>query len=276
MRTTDSPAYAFEDRVDEHRRLVEQSILFDPLTARLLDAAGIAPGMRVLDLGTGAGSVALLAAEMVGPTGTVVTVDRDPDALALAAEHAEREGVGNVEFVEGDLGVPELPGGYFDAVVSRLLLMYLPDPAATLHAAALRLRPGGVLCCHEMALHPQLAVPEPPFLARLQATVATTFRRAGAEVQLGLRLHRVMADAGLPAPEMHGETLVACGPEAPVWAWANVARGLLPVMERLGVDGIDEVRSPGLEERMLAELCAHDAVLLSPMMVGAWTRVPRD
>jgi protein-L-isoaspartate O-methyltransferase len=66
MRTTESPAYAFEDRADEHRRLIEQSVLFDPLTERLLRAAGIAPGMRVLDLGTGAGSVALLAARLVG------------------------------------------------------------------------------------------------------------------------------------------------------------------------------------------------------------------
>jgi SAM-dependent methyltransferase len=203
-----------------------------------------------------------------------VSVDRDPDALAFAASYAERENVRNVEFVEGDLGVPELPGGSFDAVVSRLLLMYLPDPAATLHVAALRLRPGGVLCCHELSMNPHLAMPEPPLLARLQAAVATTFRLAGAEVQLGLRLHRVIADAGLPAPEMHGETLVACGPEAPVWAWGNVARGLLPVMERLGVEGAADVRSPDLDERMLAELCAHDAVLLSPMMVGAWTRVP--
>src|SRR3954466_12015951 len=172
--------------------------------------------MRVLDLGTGAGSVALLAARMVGPTGTVVSVDRDTDALALAAEHAEREGVRNVEFVEGDLGIPELPGGYYDAVVSRLLLMYLPDPAATLHAAALRLRPGGVLCCHELSMNPYLAMPEPPLLARTHATVLTTFRRAGAELHLVLELHRLVADAGLPAPEMHGETLVACGPEAAV------------------------------------------------------------
>jgi SAM-dependent methyltransferase len=230
--------------------------------------------MRVLDLGTGAGSVAQLAARMVGPTGAVVTVDRDTDALSLAAAHAEREGVHNIEFIEGDLGVPELPGGYFDAVVSRLLLMYLPDPAATLHAAALRLRPGGVLCCHELSMNPHLAMPEPPLIARTHATVLTTFRRAGAELQLGLQLHRLIAEAGLPAPEMHGETLVACGPEAPVWAWGNVARGLLPVMDRLGIEGADEIRSPDLDERMLAELCAHDAVLLAPMMVGAWTRVP--
>jgi hypothetical protein len=52
-----------------------------------------------------------------------------------------------------------------------------------------------------------------------------------------------------------------------------VARGLLPLMQRLGVEGADEVRSADLDDRMLAELCAHDAVLITPMMVGAWTRV---
>jgi hypothetical protein len=83
-----------------------------------------------------------------------------------------------------------------------------------------------------------------------------------------------MADAGLPAPELHGETLLACGPEAPTWAYGGVARGLLPLMERLGVAGADEIRAPDLDERMLAELRAHDAVLVAPMLVGAWTRVP--
>jgi SAM-dependent methyltransferase len=273
MNTTHSPAYAFEDRVEEHRRLIEQSVLFDPLTERLLAAAGVQPGMRVLDLGTGAGSVALLAARMVGPSGAVVTVDRDAEALALAADHAAREGVRNIEFVEGDLGVPELPGGYFDAIVSRLVLMYLPAPAATLYAAARQLRPGGVLCCQELSLNPLAAAPEPPLIGRVHAAIRTTFELAGARADLGLELHRLIAEAGLPAPELHGETLLACGPEAPVWAWGGVARGLLPLMQRLGVEGADDVASADLDERMLAELCAHDAVLIAPMMVGARTRV---
>jgi SAM-dependent methyltransferase len=275
MRTKQQTAYVFEDRAEEHRRLLEQSVLFDPFTERLLRAAGLGPGMRVLDLGTGAGSVALLAAEIVGPTGAVVSVDRDTDALAFAAAHADREGVRNVDFVEGDLSVPDLPGGYFDAVVSRLLLMYLPDPAATIHAAALRLRPGGLVCSHEMSFDGRAAAPEGPFMTRMRSATESTFRLAGADLHMGLRLHRVIAGAGLPAPELLAETLIACGPEAPVWAWGNVARGLAPLMERLGVDGVDDALSPTLDQRLLAELCADDAVLLSPLMVGAWTRVPR-
>jgi SAM-dependent methyltransferase len=274
MRTDPQQGYVFEDRIAEHARLVEQGTIFDPLTERLLAAAGVRRGMRVLDLGTGAGNVAQIAARMAGPSGSVVSVDRDPHALVLAAEHAEREGVGNIEFVEGDLAIPELPDGHFDAVVSRFVLMYLPDPAATLHGAALRLRPGGVLCCHEPAFYADAAAPESPLMQRMHSAIRTTFRLAGADPQMGLRLHRTIADAGLPAPELHGETVMGCGPETPVWAWANVARGLAPLMERLGVDGAGEWRSPALDEGLLAELCADDGVLMSPLMVGAWTRVP--
>jgi hypothetical protein len=152
--------------------------------------------------------------------------------------------------------------------------MYLPDPAATLHAAALRLRPGGVLCCHEPALHGAGASPRGPLMARVQTAIVTTFRLAGADPEMGLRLHRTIAEAGLPAPEMQGETLLACGPEAPVWGWGNLLRGMAPVMERLGVDGLAEARSATLDERMLAELDESDGVVMGPLMVGAWTRVP--
>jgi SAM-dependent methyltransferase len=274
VRTEQQQDYVFEDRVAEHTRLVEQATLFDPLTERLLVAAGVGPGMRVLDLGTGAGSVALVTARLVGPAGSVVSVDNDPDALAFAAEHAQREGVANIEFVQGDLAVPDLPAGRFDAVVSRFVLMYLPDPATTLHGAALRLRPGGVLCCHEPALHGTGATPQGPLMERVQRAILSTFRLAGADVEMGLRLHRTIAEAGLPAPEMQGETLLGCGPEAPVWAWGNVLRGMAPLMERLGVDGRDEARSATLDERLAAELDETDGVVMGPLMVGAWTRVP--
>jgi hypothetical protein len=91
---------------------------------------------------------------------------------------------------------------------------------------------------------------------------------------MGLRLHRTIAEAGLPAPEMQGETLLGCGPEAPVWGWGNLLRGMAPVMERLGVEGLEEARSATLDERLLDELGEADGVVMGPLMVGAWTKVP--
>jgi hypothetical protein len=111
-----------------------------------------------------------------------------------------------------------------------------------------------------MSFDGRAAAPEGPFMTRMRSATESTFRLAGADLHMGLRLHRVIAGAGLPAPELLAETLIACGPEAPVWAWGNVARGLAPLMERLGVDGVDDALSPTLDQRLLAEL---------------WTRVPR-
>jgi predicted RNA methylase len=76
--------YPITDRATEDERLVAQSRLFDPITLRLLVEAGLAPGMRVLDLGSGAGNVARLVAELVGPDGAVVGVEQDPAAVELA------------------------------------------------------------------------------------------------------------------------------------------------------------------------------------------------
>jgi ubiquinone/menaquinone biosynthesis C-methylase UbiE len=95
--------YIFEDRAAEQRRLDAQAQLFDPLTERLFRAAGLAAGMRVLDLGSGAGHVALLAARLVGPEGHVVGIERDPQAVASARERAAAAGVANVEFLIGDV-----------------------------------------------------------------------------------------------------------------------------------------------------------------------------
>src|SRR5205809_890893 len=70
---------------------------------RWLEDAGVSPGMRVLDVGTGAGDVALVAGAMVGPQGSVVGVDMNAALLESARERASAAGLGNVSFVQGDL-----------------------------------------------------------------------------------------------------------------------------------------------------------------------------
>jgi hypothetical protein len=108
----------------------------------------------------------------------------------------------------------------------------------------------------------------------MHTAIATTLDRAGADPDMGLRLHRVFAQARLPRPELRGETVLASGPDAPVWAWGNIARGLAPLMERLGVEGSDAARSATLDARLLAELREDDGLLMSPLMVGAWATMP--
>ena len=86
--------------------------------------------MRVLELGSGAGDVAMLAARLVGREGEVVGVERDPEAVASAAARVAQTGLSDVRFIQGDAQTLDGVADGFDAAVGRLILMYLPDPAA--------------------------------------------------------------------------------------------------------------------------------------------------
>lgn len=268
------PDYLFTYGEGEHRRLMAQSALLDPLTRELFTVAGLGPGARVLDLGSGAGNVSLLAAELVGPTGSVLGVDRDPETVRMASAHAEHIGVTNVEFRVGDVLTLDDVGDGFDAVVGRALLMYLADPVATVRAAAERVRPGGLVCFHEGDLSYTWAVPAPPLWTRLYELVQETLARAGVEARMGQRLHETYRAAGLPTPQIRVGTSAWGGDQVPDYGWADAVLGILPLMDRLGVAAADELGADTLRERMRAELRAVDGLMIVPLMFGAWVHRP--
>ena len=263
--------YPFADRVAEDQRLVAQGQVFDPLTRRLLERAGLVAGMRVLDLGSGAGNVTRLAAELVGPHGAVVGVERDPAAVELARRRTDAP---NVEYRVGDVQTLDGIEGGFDAVVGRLVLMYLPDPVAALRRAASRLRPGGLICVHEADLAYLPAGPLTPGWAEAHGYFLAALEKAGIERRLGPTLFTMYRFAGLPEPDLLVELFAAGGPDAPAWAWANVISATVPLMELHGVASRADVDPPTLADRLLAETLAADGCVLGPPMFGAWTRVP--
>lgn len=199
-------AYPFADRGEEQRRLESQAELFNPLTEGLFLAAGLEPGMRVLDLGSGAGDVALMAARFVGAEGAVVGVERNPDAVVAARARVEQAGVMNVRVVEGDVQtLADLEGG-FDAIVGRLVLMYVSNPAATLARAAELLRPGGLLCLHEGDMTYDWAHPMTPLWTQVRSWFLETCERAGIASLVAARNVRSCRSAGAgTAPGVHGE-----------------------------------------------------------------------
>src|SRR5215831_12348172 len=108
--------YALGSTDAEHERLIRQAKYLDPLTERLLRDAGVGPGQRVLDIGSGVGDVAMLAARLVGPTGVVVGVERDAGTMAKARHRVAAAGLHNVSFMEADVGHVDSTEP-FDAVV---------------------------------------------------------------------------------------------------------------------------------------------------------------
>jgi SAM-dependent methyltransferase len=263
--------YPFAERIAEDERLVAQGTIFDPLTRRVFEQAGLAPGMRVLDLGSGAGNVARLAAELVGPDGSVVGIERDPAAIELARKHTDAP---NVEFREGDVQMLDGVEDGFDAVVGRLIFMYMPDPAATLRRAASRVRPGGLVCVHECDLDYLVASPQTPLWSQVQTWFQEALEKAGVQRRMGPLLYPVFRAAGLPGPRLLMEAFAQGGPEAPAWGWANVFSAAVPLMERLGVATRAEVDPPTLADRLLADTLAADGCVICPPMTGAWATLP--
>src|SRR5881296_1924024 len=93
-------SYALGYTNAEHERLIQQAARIAPVTERLFREAGIGPGQRVLDLGSGVGDVAMLAARIVGPSGEVVGIERDGSSLARAKARVAEAGLRNISFTQ--------------------------------------------------------------------------------------------------------------------------------------------------------------------------------
>src|SRR5262245_40078182 len=123
--------YVFGHSERELERLATQARVVDPITRWFLREAGLMAGMRVLDVGSGAGDVAFLAAELVGNSGGGVGGDSTEAALMAARARAAARGLRNVSFREGDPTRMTFERA-FDAVIGRYVLQYQRDPAAML------------------------------------------------------------------------------------------------------------------------------------------------
>lgn len=262
--------YLLGSEEHERRRLSAQAGELERMSERMLREAGIGEGMRVLELGTGAGDVALLLARLVGPRGEVVGVERDPAMIETA--RARVAGTGVVRVVEGD--VTDLDGlaGPFDAVVGRLVLLYVPDAAAVLRAAS-RLAPRGVVCFQDFVLdsircHPPVAEIEELFVA-----VHACFEQTGHALDFGLTLRSAYLRAGLPDPELRMETPIGSANVAGMLA--GVVATLAPVMASLGVGPRPPVDAQRLAARICEQADRAEAVLVAPSLIGAWATAPR-
>lgn len=114
-----------------------------PATEVMLDAAGVGPGARVLDVAAGAGEPALTAAKRVGPSGSVLATDISPAILTYAARAAADQGITNLGTRVMDGEHLDLPDASFDVVLSRVGLIYFPDQQRALAEIRRVLVPGG-------------------------------------------------------------------------------------------------------------------------------------
>ena len=185
----------------EYGRLRRQARLWEPATHRVLNAAGVAPGMRCLDAGCGPGDVMRLIGRLVGRGGHVTGLDVDANLGAHMLAQLRREEGPQFDFVTADLMRGEtVAGAPFDLVFARFLLLHMTDPVAAVRHLAALLRPGGTLVLMDFDTTRMACRPEHPAITRSYAIIEATYARSGKHPDCGLRLAGYLADAGLPLP----------------------------------------------------------------------------
>jgi ubiquinone/menaquinone biosynthesis C-methylase UbiE len=269
------PTYLLGHTQREIDRLKAQARLIDPITKRFFGEAGIEEGMRVLDVGSGAGDVALLAAELVGASGAVVGVDRVSLAIEEARKRAAALSLRNVTFRVGDPADLEFDRP-FDAVVGRYVLQFQQNPAAMLRELATQVRPGGVVVFHELDWGGVGSFPPAPTFDRVCQWGIQTLRLHGTESRMGAKLYRAFVEAGLSPPGLRLEALLGGGPNSldVLTLIAGIIETLLPEMERLRVADDDDVEIATLLERMRAEVEQSRSIVIGHYQIAAWSRVP--
>jgi ubiquinone/menaquinone biosynthesis C-methylase UbiE len=259
----------------ELERLSAQARLLEPVTRQFFLAAGIARGMRVLDVGSGAGDVAILAAELVGRSGQVVGVDRVSDALVVARQRVNARSLSNVSFLEGDPTdlVFDQP---FDAVVGRYVLLFQRDLPRMLRGLASQLKAGGLLVFHEPDWASACSSPKAPLYDSCVEVIVETCRKANNDTNMALKLHAAFVAAGLPAPSMRMQTMIG-GVAATTdffRAVAELVAILEPESKRFGVAAASKIGdTETLSERLIHEVASSNSVIIGRSEIGAWSHL---
>ncbi len=271
---TTRPKYVLGAAEEEIARLDAQAAIIDRATRVLLRESGIAPGMRVLDLGSGLGHVTFAVAELVGPEGSVVGIDQAEPLLEVAEQRRLAAGLDNVRFAAADVRTfePEQP---VDAVVGRLILFHLPDAVDVLRHHAAALRAGGLAVLLDFDLGTCRTEPTVPLFETIRGWVEAAFRSAQAEPRIGAKLAPILREASFVDVETLGVQMYFA-PDDPVGTAmvAGVALALAGPIVAAGIATEQELGAATLEQRLADELRSANAVLLTPNVVAAWGRRP--
>lgn len=238
------PVYLLSRDERESRRLAAQAEVYEPATRRILERARIRPGMRILDVGSGAGDVALLAARLSGPHGAVVGVDANGEILVTAGRRVREAGLDNVEFIAADMrDLPPLAP--FDAIIGRLVLMYVADPVVAMRALLPHLKRGGVVAFAEFNLTGDAVAfwPRLPLWDHVWRWIQGIPAGTGLEFAMGWKLQRTFAAAGVPGACLSLESpLLPAIDGTAAFILAETTRSMLPLLVKCGREMRDRDR----------------------------------
>ena len=192
-----------------------------PDTAVLFSRAGLRTGMRCIDLGCGGGEVTLEMAKLVAPKGMVIGIDMDEVKIDLARKAAVERGIGNVEFLTGNVSSWDEPDSY-DMVYSRFLLQHLSKPVDLLRRMWTSVRAGGAVIVEDADFDGWCCHPPNEGFEFFLRTYAEVIRRRGGDHATGRKLYADFLEAGIPTPQVALVQSVSVGGESKDLAWSTL------------------------------------------------------
>jgi len=272
MSLTEQDQYVLGYRSEEQRRLQRQAEELAAESHWLLDQLGDLVGSRIVEIGCGPRGCLDILAARAGPSGSVVGVERSPEAVAMARQLLVERNLANVEVLERDARATGLPRASFDVATSRLVLVNIPRPEEVVAEAVALVRPGGWLAFHE-ADYVSL-VCDPPLKAwtALVDLIVAYSERNGIDPFVGRKLPRLLREAGVS--EVVTKPIIRTYP-----AGHPRRRLLLDFADNLTTRVLAQglVSEPDLAE-MKSALAQHlddpDTFVVSHLGIQAWGRSP--
>ncbi len=268
----ESDQYVLGYRQAEQERLQQQAEQLAHESNWLFDQIPIAGGARVVEIGCGPHGCLDLLSERVGPTGSVVGVERSAEAVALARKLVSQRNLGNVEVLEGDARSTGLPRASFDVATSRLVLVNVPQPEQIVAEAAALVRPGGWVVFHEADYVSHVCDPPSAAWSALVELLQTYSAKNGIDPLIGRKLPRLLREAGLID--------VRVNPLVHVYPPGHGRRSILfdfseNLSERLVAEKlVSDSELTGLKADLSRHLADPTTLVVSHLYFQAWGRKP--
>ncbi|HSP45667.1 MAG TPA: methyltransferase domain-containing protein [Chthoniobacterales bacterium] len=211
--------YVLGTHDEEVARLGLQHRVWRPIATECWRRAGITSSSRVIDVGAGPGYATVDLAEIVGPTGEVLAVERSARFLEVAKQSCAVRRLSQVRFQEADLMDHPLGPLNFDYAWCRWVASFVSSPEKLINNIAGALRPGGLAIFHEYSHYETFRLaPRRPAVESFAEEVMKSWRAAGGEPDVALQFPRLFAAAGLEVIEVHPRALTV-SPRSYVWQW---------------------------------------------------------
>jgi SAM-dependent methyltransferase len=268
----DEDPYVLGYRSAEQERLQRQAEELAGESSWLFDQLGPLTGKQVVEIGCGPRGCLDELSRRVGADGSVIGVERSPDAVELAREMVAAQDLGNVQVRELDARATGLPRASFDVVTSRLVLVNIPEPEQVVAEAVALAKPGGFVAFHEADWIAHVCDPPSDAWSAIVDLFVAYSDRNGIDPFIGRKVPRLVRDAGLID--------VTAQPRIHVYPPGHGRRTILHdfaenLTARVVADGmIDEATLDDLKARLADDLSDPTRLVVSHLFFQVWGRKP--